>query len=172
MCSSVLRMLTFLPLEQIDEMDTWKDAQLNVAKEILAFELTKLVHGEEEAVKAQTAAKALFAGGGDDANMPTTEIPADKLADGKIGILNLMVCSSWRAPTARQDGWCSRAVCSSTTRRSCPGLCRYRGNAERERQDPQGQEGVPQGGAGLTGCPGIPKKRGESPDDLYHKNHF
>ena len=87
-----IRMLTFLPLEQIDEMDTWKDAQLNVAKEILAFELTKLVHGEEEAVKAQTAAKALFAGGGDDANMPTTEIPADKLADGKIGILNLMVC--------------------------------------------------------------------------------
>ena len=87
-----IRMLTFLPLEQIGEMDTWKDAQLNVAKEILAFELTKLVHGEEEAVKAQTAAKALFAGGGDDANMPTTEIPADKLADGKIGILNLMVC--------------------------------------------------------------------------------
>ena len=86
-----IRMLTFLPLEQINEMDTWKDAQLNVAKEILAFELTKLVHGEEEATKAQTAAKALFVGGGDDANMPTTEITADKLADGKIGILNLMV---------------------------------------------------------------------------------
>jgi len=86
-----IRMLTFLPLEQINEMDTWKDAQLNTAKEILAFELTKLVHGEEEAGKAQAAAKALFAGGGDDANMPTTEITADKLADGKIGILNLMV---------------------------------------------------------------------------------
>ena len=86
-----IRMLTFLPLEQINEMDTWKDAQLNVAKEILAFELTKLVHGEEEAAKAQAAAKALFVGGGDDANMPTTEITADKLADGKIGILNLMV---------------------------------------------------------------------------------
>ena len=86
-----IRMLTFLPLEQINEMDSWKDAQLNVAKEILAFELTKLVHGEEEANKAQAAAKALFVGGGDDANMPTTEITADKLADGKIGILNLMV---------------------------------------------------------------------------------
>ena len=86
-----IRMLTFLPLEQINEMDSWKDAQLNTAKDILAFELTKLVHGEEEAAKAQAAAKALFAGGGDDANMPTTEIGADKLNDGKIGILNLMV---------------------------------------------------------------------------------
>ena len=86
-----IRMLTFLPLEQIEEMDSWKDAQLNTAKEILAFELTKLVHGEEEANKAQAAAKALFVGGGDDANMPTTEISADKLVDGKIGILNLMV---------------------------------------------------------------------------------
>ena len=85
-----IRMLTFLPLEQINEMDSWKDAQLNTAKEILAFELTKLVHGEEEAQKAQAAAKALFAGGGD-ADMPTTEISADKLTEGKIGILNLMV---------------------------------------------------------------------------------
>ncbi len=86
-----IRMLTFLPLEQINEMDSWKDAQLNTAKEILAYELTKLVHGQEEAEKAQAAAKALFMGGGDDANMPTTEITADKLADGKMGILNLMV---------------------------------------------------------------------------------
>jgi len=86
-----IRMLTFLPLEQINEMDSWKDAQLNTAKEILAYELTKLVHGEEEAVKAQAAAKALFTGGSDDANMPTTQISADKLSDGKIGILNLMV---------------------------------------------------------------------------------
>ena len=85
-----IRMLTFLPLEQINEMDSWKDAQLNTAKEILAYELTKLVHGEEEAEKAQAAAKALFAGGGD-ADMPTTEITSDKLQDGKIGILNLMV---------------------------------------------------------------------------------
>ena len=86
-----IRMLTFLPLAQIDAMSDWKDAQLNTAKEILAYELTKLVHGEEEAEKAQAAAKALFVGGGDDANMPTTEIAADKLSDGKIGILSLMV---------------------------------------------------------------------------------
>jgi len=86
-----IRMLTFLPLEQINEMDNWEGSQLNTAKEILAFELTKLVHGEEEAQKAQAAAKALFVGGGDDANMPTTEISADMLSDGKIGILNLMV---------------------------------------------------------------------------------
>ena len=86
-----IRMLTFLPLEQINEMDSWKDAQLNTAKEILAYELTKLVHGEEQAAKAQAAAKALFAGGGDDANMPTTKISQEQLADDKIGILNLMV---------------------------------------------------------------------------------
>jgi len=85
-----IRMLTFLPMEQIDAMADWKDAQLNTAKEILAFELTKLVHGEEEALKAQGSAQALFAGG-DDANMPTTELVAEQLADGKIGILNLMV---------------------------------------------------------------------------------
>ena len=85
-----IRMLTFLPLEQINEMDTWQDAKINEAKEILAFELTKLVHGEEEVAKAQAAAKALFVGGGD-ADMPTTEITADKLTDGRIGILNLMV---------------------------------------------------------------------------------
>ena len=96
-----IRMLTFLPLEQINEMDSWKDAQLNTAKEILAFELTKLVHGEEEAAKAQAAAKALFAGGGDDANMPTTEISADKLTDGSIGILTLMV-SCGLAPSNKQ----------------------------------------------------------------------
>ena len=96
-----IRMLTFLPLEQIDAMSDWKDAQLNTAKEILAFELTKLVHGEEEATKAQAAAKALFMGGGDDANMPTTEITADKLADGKIGILNLMVACGL-APSNKQ----------------------------------------------------------------------
>ncbi len=87
-----IRMLTFLPLEQIDEMGTWKDAKINEAKEILAFELTKLVHGEEEAQKAQAAAKALFMGGaGDEEHMPTTEITADQLTNGQIGILNLMV---------------------------------------------------------------------------------
>ena len=87
-----VRMLTFLPLEQIDEMDTWKDARINQAKEILAYELTKMVHGEEEADRAQAAAKALFASGsGDDDNMPTTELTPDQLTDGQIGILSLMV---------------------------------------------------------------------------------
>ncbi|MBE6919940.1 MAG: tyrosine--tRNA ligase [Ruminococcaceae bacterium] len=96
-----IRMLTFLPMEEIDAMADWKDAQLNTAKEILAFELTKLVHGEEEATKAQTAAKALFVGGGDDANMPTTEITEDRLTDGNIGILNLMVACGL-APSNKQ----------------------------------------------------------------------
>ena len=86
-----LRMLTFLPLEQIDEMDKWEGSQLNTAKEILAFELTKLVHGEEEATKAQSAAKALFVGGGDMSNVPSTTLTADDLTDGSIGILDLMV---------------------------------------------------------------------------------
>ena len=95
-----IRMLTFLPLEQIEEMADWKDAKLNEAKEILAFELTKLVHGEEEAAKAQASAKALFMGGGD-AEMPTTEIGADQLVDGKIGILNLMVICGL-APSNKQ----------------------------------------------------------------------
>lgn len=104
-----IRMLTFLPLEQINEMDSWKDAKINEAKEILAYELTKLVHGEDEAAKAQTAAKALFVGGGNDDSMPTTEIHADKLVDGQIGILNLMVacklCSSNKeARTLIQQG--------------------------------------------------------------------
>ena len=86
-----IRMLTFLPLEQIDEMDKWQGSDLNKAKEILAYELTKLVHGEEEAEKARAAAKALFAGGADDSNMPTTEIAAEQLNDGKIAILDLML---------------------------------------------------------------------------------
>ena len=86
-----IRMLTFLPLEQIDEMDAWKDAKINEAKEILAFELTTLVHGEEEAQKAQASAKALFTGAGDDANIPTTEITEDQLTEGKMGLLSLMV---------------------------------------------------------------------------------
>jgi len=86
-----LRMLTFLPLEQIDEMDHWEGAQLNTAKEILAFELTELVHGEEEARKAQDAARALFATGGDKANMPTTALAAGDFTDGAIGVLDLMV---------------------------------------------------------------------------------
>ena len=86
-----IRMLTFLPLEEIDAMDKWEGSQLNTAKEILAYELTKLVHGEEEAEKARSAAKALFAGGADEANMPTTGLSEDQLAEGKIAILDLMM---------------------------------------------------------------------------------
>ena len=87
-----LRMLTFLPLEQIDEMDKWEGAQLNTAKEILAFELTKLVHGEEEAAKAQESARALFSGG-NAANMPTAVITEENLRDGEIDIMGLLVAS-------------------------------------------------------------------------------
>ena len=86
-----LRMLTFLPIEQIDEMDQWEGSQLNRAKEILAFELTKLVHGEEEAAKAQEAARALFVGGGDMSNVPSTTLAEADLTDGAIGILDLML---------------------------------------------------------------------------------
>ena len=88
-----LRMLTFLPLEQIDEMDKWEGSQLNTAKEILAYELTSLVHSKEEAEKAQEASKALFCGGGDNANIPTTQLSADDLTDGAADILTLLVKS-------------------------------------------------------------------------------
>ena len=87
-----LRMLTFLPLEQIDEMDKWEGSQLNTAKEILAFELTKLVHGEEEAAKAQESARALFSDG-NAANMPTAVITEENLRDGEIDIMGLLVAS-------------------------------------------------------------------------------
>jgi len=86
-----IRMLTFLPLEEIDAMESWEGAQLNQAKEILAFELTKLVHGEEEANKAKEASHALFAGGGDSAHMPTLELTAADFADGNLDILALLV---------------------------------------------------------------------------------
>ena len=86
-----IRMLTFLPLEEIDAMESWEGAQLNQAKEILAFELTKLVHGEEEATKAREASHALFAGGGDSAHMPTVELSAADFADGDMDILSLLV---------------------------------------------------------------------------------
>ena len=88
-----LRMLTFLPLEQIEEMADWKDSQLNKAKEILAFELTALVHGEEEAKKAEASSKALFGGSGDSANMPTTEITEAELIEGKLDIMTALVIS-------------------------------------------------------------------------------
>ena len=86
-----IRMLTFLPLEEIDKMDKWEGSQLNTAKEILAFELTKLVHGEEEAQKAQSAARAIFTGGGSHENMPTTTLTDSDFTDGKIGVLDMMV---------------------------------------------------------------------------------
>lgn len=88
-----IKMLTFLPLEEIQAMESWEGSQLNQAKEILAFELTNLVHGEEEAKKAQESAKALF-GGGNAADMPTATITEGDLREGKIDILGLLVCSS------------------------------------------------------------------------------
>ena len=86
-----IRMLTFLPLEEIDKMSSWEGSQLNEAKEILAYELTKLVHGEEEAEKAKAASKALFAGGGDTEHMPTTELTNDDFGGGSIDVLTLLV---------------------------------------------------------------------------------
>ena len=86
-----IRMLTFLPLEQIDEMDKWEGSELNKAKEILAFELTKLVHGEEEAQKALEGAKALFGGAGNTENMPVCTLSEDDLTDGAIDILTLLI---------------------------------------------------------------------------------
>ena len=87
-----IRMLTFLPLEQIDEMDAWEGSQLNRAKEILAFELTKLVHGEEEAQKAEESARALF-GSGDAANMPTYLVGEEDYSEGAVDIITLLVHS-------------------------------------------------------------------------------
>ncbi len=86
-----LKMLTFLPLEEIEAMEDWDDSRINEKKDILAYELTALVHGNAEADKARETSRSLFAGGGDDANMPTTELGAEQLTDGKIGILSLMV---------------------------------------------------------------------------------
>lgn len=102
-----LRMLTFLPLEQIDEMDKWEGSKLNEAKEILAFELTKLVHGEEEANKAKEGARALFAGGGNTSQMPVTELSGEDFdVDGNIGILTLLV----KAGLASSNGEARRNV--------------------------------------------------------------
>ena len=86
-------MLTFLPLEQIDEIDKWEGSKLNTAKEILAYELTNLVHGEEEAKKAKSGAQALFSGAGNTEHMPTTELTADDLTDGSIDLISLLVKS-------------------------------------------------------------------------------
>ena len=97
-----IRMLTFIPLEEIDKMDSWEGSQLNTAKEILAFELTKMIHGEEEATKAQEAAKALFGGSGNSADMPTATLSDDDFADGNIDILSVLV-KSGLVPT-RNEG--------------------------------------------------------------------
>ena len=127
-----IRMLTFLPLEQIDEMDTWQGSQLNTAKEILAFELTKLVHGEEEAAKAQEAARALFGGGGDSANMPCTKLcREDFTAEGEIDILTLLVkcglaVSKGEARRLVQQGGvtvCGQKVADIEARFSCKDCC-------------------------------------------------
>ncbi|MCD8366437.1 MAG: tyrosine--tRNA ligase [Clostridiales bacterium] len=91
-----LKMLTDVPLEQIAEMETWKDSQLNQAKEILAYELTRLVHGDEEANKAQAAARAIFSGGGN-GDMPSTTLSAEELTDGKISVLKLLVAAGMAA---------------------------------------------------------------------------
>ena len=101
-----IRMLTFLPLEEIDKMDQWEGSQLNQAKEILAYELTKLVHGEEEAVKAQEAARAIFSGAGDSENMPSITITEEDLKDGSIDLLQILV----KAEMAKSRSEARRAV--------------------------------------------------------------
>ncbi len=97
-----LRMLTFLPLEQIDEMDSWEGSQLNTAKEILAYELTKLVHGEQEAEKAQNGARALFSGTGNAADMPCTQLTSEDLSDGSMDLISLLVKTGLAA--SRSEG--------------------------------------------------------------------
>ena len=97
-----MRLLTFLPLEEIDEMAKWEGSQLNKAKEILAYELTNLVHGEEEAKKAQEGAKALFGGAGDSANMPSTELTDEDFKDGEIDVISMLVKT--KLAGTRSDG--------------------------------------------------------------------
>ncbi|MBE6754955.1 MAG: tyrosine--tRNA ligase [Clostridia bacterium] len=101
-----IRMLTFLPLEQIDEMDKWEGSELNKAKEILAFEMTNLVHGEEEAVKAQNAARALFSGAADTSNMPTVELADEDFENGEISIVRILV----KAQVAKSNGEAKRLI--------------------------------------------------------------
>ena len=88
-----LKLLTFLPIEEIEAMENWQGSELNKAKEILAYELTNMVHGKEEADKALEAAKALFSGGADNSNMPTTQLPQELFQDGSVGILDLLVAT-------------------------------------------------------------------------------
>ena len=107
-----IRMLTFLPLEQIDEMDHWKGEQLNKAKEILAYELTSMVHGAEEAEKAQNAARQLFSGVADHENMPTTQLDAALVKDGKVGLLAAMVGAKLCGSNREARQMCIRDRCS------------------------------------------------------------
>ncbi len=101
-----IRMLTFLPLEEIDAMDSWEGSQLNTAKEILAFELTKLVHGEDEATKAQEAARALFSGAGNSENMPTVTVEDADFIDGQVLVSDIMI----KAGIAKSKGECRRLI--------------------------------------------------------------
>jgi tyrosyl-tRNA synthetase len=126
-----IRMLTFLPLEQIDEMADWKGEKLNEAKEILAFELTKLVHSEAEAEKAREASRALFSGAGDVEHMPTTELTNDDLGGGQIDVLSLLVkcglaASKGEARRLVQQGGvtvCGQKVADIEARFSCKDCC-------------------------------------------------
>ncbi|EKC44573.1 tyrosyl-tRNA synthetase, partial [human gut metagenome] len=117
-----IRMLTFLPLEEIDKMDKWEGSQLNTAKEILAFELTKLVHGEEEANKAQQTARALFSGSGNLDNMPSYTLSKDDLTDGKIAVNDIL----FKAGMTKSKGEGRRLIeqggVSVNDKKSC--LCR------------------------------------------------
>ena len=101
-----IRMLTFLPMEEIEKMDSWEGSQLNTAKEILAFELTRLVHGEEEATKAQEGARALFSGKGNTDNMPTVELTADDFNDDSVLVADIMI----KAGIAKSKGECRRLI--------------------------------------------------------------
>ena len=101
-----IRMLTFLPMEEIEKMDSWEGSQLNTAKEILAFELTKLVHGEEEANKAQEGARALFSGKGNTENMPTVELTVDDFNDDSVLVADIMI----KAGIAKSKGECRRLI--------------------------------------------------------------
>ena len=132
-----IRMLTFLPLEQIDEMDKWEGSQLNRAKEILAYELTALVHGEEEAKKAEESAKALFGAGGDSANMPTSVLTDADFENGSINVLSMLVttglCPSRGAPPCAA-GWCDDRRCEGRLHRREPCARALRGRGHHRPQ--------------------------------------
>ena len=141
-----IRMLTFLPLEQIDAMDTWEGSQLNQAKEILAYELTKLVHGEEEANKAQEAARALFGGSGSSENMPATQLPEARFTDGKIGAIELLVACGLCASNGEARRLIQQGGVAVNDREGGVHRCDLRSGAVRRRRrgHQEGQEGLPQ----------------------------